>query len=149
MTYTIVGGGLAGLAAAVELARAGVKVRLVEQHRELGGRAATTVRDGFALNLGPHALYLGGAAHAAFREWGIVPSGLRPVLKAGAYMVADGVKHPMVRDVASLATCGFLGVLEKIEAGRVLAKMTGGADGSGQTVAQWLDQETKIGRAHV
>jgi hypothetical protein len=64
------------------------------------------------------------------------------VLKEGAYLVTRGSKYPLVRDVASLATCGFLGVLEKIEAGRVLAKMTGGADGPGQTVAQWLDQET-------
>ncbi len=143
MTHTVIGGGLAGLTAAVELARSGAKVRLIEQHHELGGRAMTTVKDGFSLNLGPHALYLNGATHRTLTEWGILPSGTRPILKAGSYMVTGGVKHPMVRDVASLATCGFLSVLEKIEAGRMLTKLTGGAVGigAGLTIAQWLGRE--------
>ena len=36
---TVVGGGLAGLIAAVECAEAGVPVRLLEGHARLGGRA--------------------------------------------------------------------------------------------------------------
>jgi hypothetical protein len=56
---TIVGGGLAGLIAAVECAEAGAGVRLVEARSRLGGRAVSTPEP-FVANLGPHALYAGG-----------------------------------------------------------------------------------------
>src|SRR5688500_13809046 len=55
---TVIGGGLAGLVAAIESAEAGAPVRLLEARSSLGGRAATT-RGGFAANLGPHAFYVG------------------------------------------------------------------------------------------
>ena len=44
----VVGGGLAGLASACYLARAGVAVTLFEKASGLGGRAATTNHDGYA-----------------------------------------------------------------------------------------------------
>jgi NADPH-dependent 2,4-dienoyl-CoA reductase/sulfur reductase-like enzyme len=53
----IVGGGLAGLTAAVTLARTGRRVTLLEKSEHLGGRAITEQKQGFAFNLGPHALY--------------------------------------------------------------------------------------------
>ncbi|HMJ75999.1 MAG TPA: NAD(P)-binding protein, partial [Iamia sp.] len=55
---TVVGGGLAGLIAAVEAAEAGAPVRLLEARRRLGGRATSTPGP-FVANLGPHALYTG------------------------------------------------------------------------------------------
>ena len=55
---TVVGGGLAGLVAAVECAEAGAPVRLLEAHAHLGGRATSTPGP-FVANLGPHALYTG------------------------------------------------------------------------------------------
>ncbi|QYG91399.1 NAD(P)-binding protein [Iamia sp. SCSIO 61187] len=55
---TVVGGGLAGLIAAVEAAEAGAPVRLLEARRRLGGRATSTPGP-FVANLGPHALYAG------------------------------------------------------------------------------------------
>src|SRR6218665_259298 len=58
----VVGGGLGRLAVAALLARGGRKVVLFEKARHLGGRAHTTHQEGYHLNLGPHALYLGGAA---------------------------------------------------------------------------------------
>lgn len=57
---TVVGGGLAGLIAAVEAAEAGAAVRLLEARRRLGGRATSTPGP-FVANLGPHALYTGTA----------------------------------------------------------------------------------------
>jgi phytoene dehydrogenase-like protein len=57
---TVVGGGLAGLIAAVEAAEAGAPVRLLEARRRLGGRATSTPGP-FVANLGPHALYAGTA----------------------------------------------------------------------------------------
>jgi len=52
----VLGGGWAGLAAAVELARAGVAVDVYEAARELGGRARRVVVDGITLDNGQHIL---------------------------------------------------------------------------------------------
>ena len=51
---TVVGGGLAGLTAAIACVEGGAKVRLLEGHATLGGRARS--EDGpYKANLGPHA----------------------------------------------------------------------------------------------
>ncbi|KAF4406674.1 NAD(P)-binding protein [Streptomyces lycii] len=56
---TVIGGGFAGLTAAITCAESGAAVSLYEAHRELGGRARTA--DGpYRTNEGPHALYNGG-----------------------------------------------------------------------------------------
>lgn len=57
---TVVGGGLAGLIAAVEVAEAGVPVRVLEARSRPGGRATSTPGP-YTANLGPHALYTGTA----------------------------------------------------------------------------------------
>ncbi|MFL5829829.1 MAG: NAD(P)-binding protein, partial [Solirubrobacteraceae bacterium] len=51
----VVGGGLAGLIAAITCAEAGAPVRLLEAHEELGGRARS-MPGPYKANLGPHAL---------------------------------------------------------------------------------------------
>ncbi|MET9428497.1 FAD-dependent oxidoreductase [Streptomyces sp. NPDC003036] len=53
---TIVGGGFAGLTAAITAAEAGARVTLYEAHRTLGGRARTA-EGPYRTNEGPHALY--------------------------------------------------------------------------------------------
>ncbi|CAM5652073.1 NAD(P)-binding protein [Streptomyces aurantiogriseus] len=56
---TVIGGGFAGLTAALAAAEAGARVTLHEAHHTLGGRARTA--DGpYRTNEGPHALYNGG-----------------------------------------------------------------------------------------
>ncbi|MGA4999466.1 FAD-dependent oxidoreductase [Streptomyces arboris] len=63
----VVGGGLAGLTAAITSAESGARVTLHEGHRTLGGRARTA--DGpYRTNEGPHALYRGGP-HRAWLAW--------------------------------------------------------------------------------
>lgn len=49
----IVGGGLAGLAAAVELAARGLRVTLVEANPHLGGKMNVAHADGFTFDMGP------------------------------------------------------------------------------------------------
>ncbi|GAA2465679.1 FAD-dependent oxidoreductase [Streptomyces lavendulocolor] len=53
---TIIGGGFAGLTAAITAAEAGAPVTLHEAHRGLGGRARTA-EGPYRTNEGPHALY--------------------------------------------------------------------------------------------
>ena len=81
----VIGGGLAGLTTAALLARAGKSVTLFEQSSsEIGGRARTSVFDGFYFNQGPHALFLAAEGAAVLQELGIAytggippPTGLR------------------------------------------------------------------------
>ncbi|MFC8197495.1 FAD-dependent oxidoreductase [Streptomyces sp. NPDC057298] len=56
---TVVGGGFAGLTAAITAAEAGAQVTVYEAHHTLGGRARTT-EGPYRTNEGPHALYKGG-----------------------------------------------------------------------------------------
>ena len=67
----IVGGGIAGLAASIYLARGGRTVTLFEKRRYLGGRAVTHLRHGYRFNLGPHAFYRGGEGSKVLGELGI------------------------------------------------------------------------------
>lgn len=74
--YTVVGGGIAGLVAAIEIASAGGTVHLLEAHRELGGRARTS--DGrFKANLGPHVVYADGAGYAWLKQHRLLPPARR------------------------------------------------------------------------
>ncbi|MGW0826542.1 FAD-dependent oxidoreductase [Streptomyces sp. NPDC002845] len=56
---TVIGGGFAGLTAAITAAEAGAKVTVYEAHHTLGGRARTA-EGPYKTNDGPHALYNGG-----------------------------------------------------------------------------------------
>ena len=81
----VIGGGLAGLTTAALLARTGKSVTLFEQSSsEIGGRARTSIYDGFYFNQGPHALFLAAEGAAVLQELGIAytggippPTGLR------------------------------------------------------------------------
>ena len=70
MELRIVGGGLAGLVAAVEAAERGASVRLYEAHDTLGGRARTTPPP-YLAHEGPHVFYADGPAWAWLRERGL------------------------------------------------------------------------------
>ena len=56
MKVAVIGGGWAGLAAAVELAHAGVKVTVFEAAKQLGGRARSVEVNGHTLDNGQHIL---------------------------------------------------------------------------------------------
>lgn len=115
----VIGGGLAGLAAATYLGRAGRSVALVEKAHAPGGRAATQESHGFSLNLGAHALYRGSAAEEVLRELGVRFTGAPPPA-SGALAFDRGAFHTMPSGALSLLTTGLLGVAAKIELARVL-----------------------------
>ncbi|MBL1109432.1 FAD-dependent oxidoreductase [Streptomyces sp. 5-8] len=56
---TVIGGGFAGLTAAITAAEAGAEVTVYEAHHTLGGRARTA-EGPYRTDEGPHALYAGG-----------------------------------------------------------------------------------------
>lgn len=64
---TVVGGGFAGLTAAITAAEAGAKVTVYEAHHTLGGRARTAAGP-YRTNEGPHALYSGGPHWAWLKQ---------------------------------------------------------------------------------
>lgn len=72
----VIGGGLSGLTAAALIARAGKTITLFEQSStEIGGRARTSVFDGFYFNQGAHALYLSGTGAMVLQEIGVKYTG--------------------------------------------------------------------------
>ncbi|WP_338494768.1 FAD-dependent oxidoreductase [Streptomyces sp. SJL17-4] len=68
---TIIGGGFAGLTAAITAAEAGVKVTVHEAHRTPGGRARTA-EGPYLTNEGPHALYDGGPHWTWLKQRGLI-----------------------------------------------------------------------------
>lgn len=147
--FIVVGGGIAGLTAAVALAQKGCNVTVYEQSRHFGGRAATQHQDGFSLNLGPHALYRNGPFYKALREWQIPFSGKTPQLTQDAYLIANGRKYLFPTDGTRLFLTGALGIGEKFAAARALQLLTARrniVDGP-VSMRQWLDQNIRRGRA--
>jgi phytoene dehydrogenase-like protein len=115
----VVGGGLAGLATATYIARAGRTVTLFEKASAVGGRATTHTKNGFYFNLGPHALYRGSYGIQVLNELGVqftggVPGG------SGAYGIVRGEKHTLPGGFVSLLSTGLLSLSGKLETARFL-----------------------------
>ncbi|WP_406000026.1 FAD-dependent oxidoreductase [Streptomyces sp. NBC_00829] len=68
---TVIGGGFAGLTAAITAAESGAKVRLYEAHHTPGGRARTS-EGPYRTNEGPHALYLRGPHWTWLKQRGLL-----------------------------------------------------------------------------
>ncbi|MFI9584417.1 NAD(P)-binding protein [Streptomyces sp. NPDC052236] len=78
---TVVGGGFAGLTAAITAAESGAGVSLYEAHHTLGGRARTS-EGPYRTNEGPHALYRRGPHWTWLRRRGLLgPMAVLPPLE--------------------------------------------------------------------
>lgn len=140
----VIGGGMAGLAAATFIARKGHSVKLFEQSTALGGRARTKEQNGFYFNIGPHALYRQGAGFGILAELGINPKGAQPRVSKG-FAVRNGVKHLLPASTGSLFKTDLLGVASKLEIARLLATIAklDGEKCMGASVTEWLKQRFK------
>jgi phytoene dehydrogenase-like protein len=116
----IVGGGLAGLAAAAYCARAGVSVKVLERGTQVGGRARTDWERGHAFNQGGHALYRSGAASRVLKELGVAFTGGKPAAK-GLVAIARGEVHRLPSDLVSMLATDLFGFAAKVETARALA----------------------------
>lgn len=76
---TIVGGGLAGLVAAIACAEGGARVRLLEAHEQLGGRGRSKSGP-YKANLGPHVIYKNGPLWDWLVERDLLPAYAGPPL---------------------------------------------------------------------
>ena len=138
----IVGGGLAGLATAAYLAKAGRPVTVLERGKEPGGRAATRVSKGYHFNLGPHALYAKGAGRAVLDELGVEISGQAPPTH-GLFAVRGGERHVLPTGPGSLFRTTLLPWRDKLEILKLLATLPK-LDVSrfeSLTIREWLDRE--------
>jgi phytoene dehydrogenase-like protein len=121
----IVGGGLAGLATAARLGRAGLRVIVCERASLPGGRGRTLSRSGFALNLGPHALYLGGPAATLLRSLDVQPRGHKPSSKAIGWgvILRDDREHILPTSPLSMLSTTALELRSKFELIRFFARI--------------------------
>jgi hypothetical protein len=111
----IIGGGLAGLTAAVYLARNGKKVTVIEKSSEFGGRARTALKDKFYFNQGPHALYVNGIGPKILDELNIKYSG-KKVDSTKYYIINKGKMYKLPMNLRQILRTKLLnGFNSKIE----------------------------------
>ncbi|HXH26226.1 MAG TPA: protoporphyrinogen oxidase, partial [Vicinamibacterales bacterium] len=92
----VVGGGISGLAAAYELQRRGLSVRVLEAAPRPGGVIATERFDGWVVDGGPDSLLIQKPAGVALcRELGIADRLVSTLPPRTAYVVRDGRLHPI------------------------------------------------------
>ena len=95
---------------------------VVDQAAEIGGRAATHVRQSVHFNLGPHALYRQGHAFRLFQELGVPFTGRVPSPGRGL-LLEGGQSYPLPRGVFSLLGSRLFTLREKARLIRLLAKL--------------------------
>jgi hypothetical protein len=89
---TVVGGGVAGLVAAIACAEGGAPVRLLEAHGQLGGRGRNT--DGpFVANFGPHVLYANGRLWPFLTQRKLLPPMASPAYGGIRFRAGGTVRH--------------------------------------------------------
>jgi len=125
----VVGGGLAGLVAAITAARGGATVTVLEARAEPGGRARTVDHGGFLFNEGAHALYRAGAGRRILADLGVSPTGKMPPLTR-TKLVEDGNLVPVMPAALSPRTASMLRrTMSRREARRF----------DGRSLSEWLD----------
>jgi phytoene dehydrogenase-like protein len=142
----VVGGGLAGLSAAVLISRAGRSVIVLEQAGHVGGRACTHIRDEIHWNLGPHALYCAGHAFRLFKNLGLPFEGRFP--NAGNGLLVNGdASFPIPSGIGSFIATRLLTVREKWRLARFLMTLTklDARQFDGVSLRDWLDQTVGSG----
>ena len=144
----IVGGGLAGLAAAIYLARGGRTVTVFEKRSYLGGRAITQLRHGYRFNLGAHAVYRTGTGAAVCRELGVPVRGAVP--KPNAVALIEGEERRLPTGFLSFLFTRLLSLKGKAQLGRAFWRIRGidrNLPPASMTVREWVEANVSDVRA--
>ncbi|WP_274652805.1 phytoene desaturase family protein [Paenibacillus humicola] len=116
----VVGGGIAGLTAAIYAAKAGKQTIVIEKQDRLGGRAISNKKHGAYFNLGGHALYKGDA-YATFMELGVNVQGNQP--STNGYGLWKGKLITLPANMKTLLTTTLLSWKGKTELASWLMKL--------------------------
>lgn len=143
----IVGGGLAGLTCAVHLRQAGLRVCLLEQGQQVGGRVATDDHEGFRLDHGFQVLLTAYPTCRALLDYealelGCFDPGAVVALPGGSrYEVSDPFRRPLRALSTVLAPIGTLGDKLRVLRLRALLKSAvppRSLDWTAVTAEEWL-----------
>jgi protoporphyrinogen/coproporphyrinogen III oxidase len=97
LDVAVIGGGISGLAAAYELQRRGLRVRVLEAGTRPGGVIVTERRDGWVVDGGPDSMLVQKpGAVALCRELGIANRLVSTLQPRTAYVMREGWLHPIV-----------------------------------------------------
>lgn len=136
----VIGGGIAGLSAAIEALRAGSSVLVLEATSHPGGRARSEVRDGCTFNIGPHALYVGGPGWSALHDFGIVARGA--MASVGGHAILDSGLTPLPLGPVGAMRTRALSARGKVELARLMRSLmrVDARSHDGDSWSTWLDE---------
>jgi len=156
----VIGGGLAGIAAALDCAVAGAEVTLVEVRRRLGGAAYSFERDGLVMDNGQHVFLRCCVAYRALLEriggahlTTVQPRLEIPVLKPGSQptLLRRGALPAPLHLAGALARYPHLTLAERAGAARaalgLMRLREGDAALESQTFGDWLARHGQGPRA--
>lgn len=135
----VLGAGVAGLAAALELERAGRKVLLVDAKAEVGGVMTTQFLRGYRIERGPNTFQWKSAMVEFLASVGLdtLPLAAQPESRI-RFLVRDGRLVPVPTSVGAFARSPLLSSSAKK---RLLAEpFVRKGDGSGETVAEFVER---------
>ena len=147
MNVVVVGGGVAGIAAALELARAGASVTLVEVRPRLGGAAYSVARGDLWLDNGQHVFL---RCCTAYRDL-LATLGsdelieLQPRLRIP--VLAPGRPAAILRRSGALLRYPLLSFGERVRAGRAALALGKAAPDDSRTLGDWLAAHGQSPRA--
>jgi oxygen-dependent protoporphyrinogen oxidase len=138
MTVVVVGGGITGLVAAHDLARAGVPTTLVEESDRLGGKIQTARSDGFLIESGPDSfIRFRPDAVELVRELGLEHALIRPSEPRAVHVVVNGRLERLPEGMGlglpsrlvPLLTTDMFSLREKLRLGLDVVKTRGPLEG--------------------
>ncbi len=140
----VVGGGVAGLVAALECAKVGLRVTVLERRDEIGGCVGRIELDGLTLDSGAESFATRGGAVAELLEQLGLADDIEKPNPAGAWLVWHG--RGGVTDAAPLPKTGVLGIPAN-PLGDDVRRIIGWS-GATRAYADRLMPIMRIGRAH-
>lgn len=134
----VIGGGIGGLATALDVARRGWSVCVLEAGTRWGGRGASDVLQGFTFNQGPHAIYP--AAWSFLRALDLKLDA--HLVSSEGSMLDDGTRLlPLPGTLQSFLGAEWLDAKDRLDLMRALLAITlpYNTPASTETLATWLD----------